>query len=281
MSSNTPQLGDVLVDVTMDIFDGAGGSTSLLNYIRRNFFASGQVQQGDGFMVQSRGLLDRHLQLIQLSDQTRIRHDYTKARDAKEKLDDFDGSKFQKYFQARNYRRRAKKSFKFIQKASDRAIDDRFMDQIVRNERGSGGGGGTDPDTGPVEPTPKDPFTDSHAISTLTSMAANDIDGMDMSTFQNEDTGESAVVFDVHGRDSSTEHIVTTMPTEVLTGDRTDGEATVALSIHKEDGSSPRLIITPLPNASPRSSADEEAETRATAPAVPIEAVESSRGRGS
>lgn len=38
---------------------------------------------------------------------------------------------------------------------------------------------------------------------------------------------ESAVVFDVHGRDSTTQHIVATYPTEVFSGDRTDGEGEI------------------------------------------------------
>ena len=42
---------------------------------------------------------------------------------------------------------------------------------------------------GPVASTPRDPFTDSHAISTLTDVSVNDLDQVDMSTFQNEDTG--------------------------------------------------------------------------------------------
>jgi hypothetical protein len=95
---------------------------------------------------------------------------------------------------------------------------------------------------GPVKSALGDPFTDSHAISMLTNMTANDIDEMDISTFRNEDTGgrswicfhnlikhvdcltESAVVFDLHGRDSSTQHVVATFPSMVLSGDGTDEE---------------------------------------------------------
>jgi hypothetical protein len=42
---------------------------------------------------------------------------------------------------------------------------------------------------GPVASTPRDPFTDSHAISTLTDVSVNDLDQVEMSTFTNEDTG--------------------------------------------------------------------------------------------
>jgi len=142
------------------------------------------------------------------------------------------------------------------------------MNQIAEAELGLGGEHRNDADTGrlivpgrslagvdsqfqgPVESAPRDPFTDSHAISTLTNVAANDIDEMDMSTFQNEDTGgrswirfhnlikhvdcltESAVVFDLRGRDSSTQHVVATFPSKVLSGDGTDGEGETPTS-HK------------------------------------------------
>ena len=36
---------------------------------------------------------------------------------------------------------------------------------------------------------PRDPFTDSHAIATLTSVSVNDLDGVEMTTYQSEDTG--------------------------------------------------------------------------------------------
>jgi hypothetical protein len=129
MASNSPQFADVFVEVASDLLQNSGG---LFNFLRRNLFVSGQAQQGDDFMDQSRDLLQRHLQLIQLSEQTLIRRGYTKsvysvcvaqsnsdvllnrARDAKETLDEFDGSKVQKYLQARKYKRRAKKTFKFV-----------------------------------------------------------------------------------------------------------------------------------------------------------------------
>ena len=44
---------------------------------------------------------------------------------------------------------------------------------------------------GTVESTPRNPFTDSHAISTLTDIVSSvrDVDQVDMSTYQNEETG--------------------------------------------------------------------------------------------
>jgi hypothetical protein len=76
MTSYTPQFADVFAEVASDLFKNSGG---LFNLLRRNFLISGQAQQGDDFMDQSRDLLQRHLQLIELSEQTRIRRGYTKS----------------------------------------------------------------------------------------------------------------------------------------------------------------------------------------------------------
>ena len=42
---------------------------------------------------------------------------------------------------------------------------------------------------GPVTSTLRNPFTDSHAISTLTDVHVNDLDEVGMTTYQSEDTG--------------------------------------------------------------------------------------------
>ena len=42
---------------------------------------------------------------------------------------------------------------------------------------------------GTVASIPGNPFTDSHAIATLTSVSVNDLDGVEMTTYQSEDTG--------------------------------------------------------------------------------------------
>lgn len=41
---------------------------------------------------------------------------------------------------------------------------------------------------GPAASIPRNPFSDSHTISTLTDVAVNDLDRMEMSTYQSEDT---------------------------------------------------------------------------------------------
>jgi hypothetical protein len=104
---------------------------------------------------------------------------------------------------------------------------------------------------GSVTSSPRNPFTDSHAISSLTDVTVGDLDAVEMSTYQSEDNSgrfmdflssnkyadcrsEGAVVMDLHGRDASTTSIVATFPTEVFSGDRTDREGeTLTMSQHR------------------------------------------------
>jgi len=267
MESSSPHIVEGFVEVTGHLL-----GRSLIDFLRQNLITSCQVEQGDEFMDRSTVLLEQHLQLIELELQTQIRLHYMTARDIKEELDDMNGSAAKKFFQARKYKKHARKMFKITRRASDRARGDRLMDQIAEATGGLESGPGNNADTGSVASTPRDPFTDSHAISTLTNVSVNDLDQVEMSTFQNEDTGESAVVLDLHGQDSSIQHLVSTFPTEAFSGDRTNGEATVAFSLHQEDGSTPRLVIEPLHNVSPCQSTSGEAETGP----IPTEAVVSS-----
>jgi len=264
MESSSPHIVEGVVEVTGHLL-----GRSVIDFLRRNLITSSQVEQGDELMDRSTVLLEQHLQLIELELQTQIRVHYMTARDIKEELDDMNGSAVKKFFQARKYRKHARKTFKITRRASDRARGERLMDQIAEATRGLEGRPGNNADTAS---TPRDPFTDSHAISTLTDVSVNDLDQVEMSTYQNEDTGESAVVLDLHGQDSSIQHLVSTFPTEAFSGDRTNGEATVAFSLHQEDGSTPRLVIEPLHNVSPRQSTGGEAETGP----IPTEAVVSS-----
>lgn len=56
----------------------AGGviGRSLIDSLRKSFTSSSQVQRGDYFMDQSRVLLQNHLQLIELYDQSIIHRNY-------------------------------------------------------------------------------------------------------------------------------------------------------------------------------------------------------------
>jgi len=170
------------------------------------------------------------------------------------------------------------------------------MDQIVNATRAPGGGPENSPGTGEPENSPgtdepennpgtgsvtsslRNPFTDSHAISTLTDVAGGDLDGVEMSTYRSEDNSEGAVVMNLHGRDASTTSIVATFPTEVFSDDQTEREASqsdapgaAALSVHQEDGSTPRLVTAPAaPVANtPDQKSDGERKMRAISSVTP------------
>jgi len=178
MESHGPRIVETIFESACHLLGGA----AVIDYLRRNLITGGQVKQGDDFMDQSRDLLQKHLDLMQLREQNRIRLNYLKAADVKEKLDEHNGSQFQKFLQARKYKCRAKKTFKVVKKSSDRAVGAHLMDRIAENTRGFGGEPGNSAGTGTVESIPRDPFTDSHAISTLTDIVSSvkDVDQVDM-----------------------------------------------------------------------------------------------------
>ena len=74
------------------------------------------------------------------------------------------------------------------------------MNQLAEATRPRGGRPGNDPGIGAlsdrtgsqsqcsVASMPRNPFTDSHAISTLTDISVNDLDRVEMSTYQEEAT---------------------------------------------------------------------------------------------
>jgi hypothetical protein len=130
------------------------------------------------------------------------------------------------------------------------------MNQMSDPIHPPGGGSGSGPGTVSVA---SNPFTDSHAISTLTNVPVEDLDRVEMSTYHVETTDEAAVVLDVVAQDKSVQHIVATFSTEAIPGDRTDREvsqsiapeAPAALSLHREDGTMPCLVAaSPLPDIS-------------------------------
>jgi hypothetical protein len=104
---------------------------SLIDGLRKNFFPSSQVEQGDHYMDRSRELLQRHLELIQLDEQNTIRDYYDElvwqsirhigwligcnsARDLRERLDNPNGSIVQRFVQARKYRHKSRKTYKIV-----------------------------------------------------------------------------------------------------------------------------------------------------------------------
>ncbi|KAI9455514.1 hypothetical protein F5148DRAFT_1225766 [Russula earlei] len=252
-------------EINAGIFETSGHliGRSLIDNIQKAFSTSRQTREGDFFMDRSRNLLQEHLDLIEVETRGKIRLHYQDVRKAKADLEDDNSSRVQKLLQARRYRRLSKSTYKIIKIESGRAVDDLLMNRIVdatsalahRSETAS---------------IQTNPFGDSHAISTLTDVTVSDLNEVEMTTFENEATGEAAFVLDLHTRDAAPQHIVATFPTAVFSGERTDGdlsqpvppEAATVISSHPEDGSIPRHVTISLPYLSPRQGISEEAETR-------------------
>jgi len=251
---------------------------SIFDSLRRKFSTSGQMESGDYFMDRSRELLRRHLQLIELDQQDTIRQQIDGMRDIKNDLENFRGSALKKYRMATDYERESRVTYRIVKRASERGMEGRLMNQIAeemqRHRGGSGSGSGT------VASIPRDPFTDSHAISSLTNVSVVDLDRVEMSTFQDTDNGEAAVVLDLVAQDQSVQHIVATFPTEAFSGDGTDRggemltspqayqsiapEAHAALSLYRDDGTMVRFIAASSADVSQneRANDSEGGETR-------------------
>lgn len=152
------------------------------------------------------------------------------------------------------------------------------MDQIEKATRRPGVGLGNDVPTDSTAPTKSNPFTDSHQISKLTDIPVNDLDEVEMTTYESKATGEGAVILDLHSRNGPTQHIVSTFPTVVFSDDTADEEASrsvapeaAALTVHREDGTSPLIVSTPLPYLSPSNRTDKDAETWTISSFAPTE----------
>jgi hypothetical protein len=90
-----------------------------------------------------------------------------------------------------------------------------------------------------------DPFGDAHMISRITDVSVDDLNRVEVSTYQEDDTNgrlyyfntnnhaeyrlEGAVVLELVARNESVQHVVATFPTEAFSGDRTDGEGEISI----------------------------------------------------
>jgi len=251
---------------------------SVMDSLRGHFSTRSQKQLGDSFLDESRKLLQKHLDLLEFNTQNTIRRHYDQVRELKQKVENSDGSRWHQLHQARKYERLSQKTFKIIKVASDNAIDDSLMDQIEKATRRPGVGLGNDVPTDSTAPTKSNPFTDSHQISKLTDIPVNDLDEVEMTTYESKATGEGAVILDLHSRNGPTQHIVSTFPTVVFSDDTADEEASrsvapeaAALTVHREDGTSPLIVSTPLPYLSPSNRTDKDAETWTISSFAPTE----------
>jgi len=203
----------------------------------KDSFTGGRIRRGDFAMSRSRNLLQQHLRQLPLDDQNFIRLKYDEAREAKAKLEREKISPLQKFVLAMQYEKVAEYTFKVIERASHRTIDDGLMAQI--SAAADEGAGPSAPSAGPSAgptTTPRNPFTDSHAISTLTDVNVHNLDHVKMEAYRSKDTGEAAVIFDIHNRDASTQQVLATISPELIAGDemhRLDAHESASIYSHE------------------------------------------------
>jgi len=253
----------------------------LIDGLRRTFTTRGQKELGDSFVDQSRELLETHLELIPPHIRQPILRSYNQAQGMRTDLENDNVPQFQKLLKAREYRRVSKQAYKIIRNASDKAVEG------ARTTPGPGVGPGNHFSSGSTQ---RHPFSNSRVMSSLTNVPVDDLQEVEMTTYQTEDTGNGAVVFDLHSRHAPTQHIVATFPTVVFSGetdwdDRVDRsetnvqpptslppisgpmspseppEVTTTLSFHRDDGSSPHFVTTSIPYRSRGRGRPREAET--------------------
>lgn len=91
-----------------------------------------------------------------------------------------------------------------------------------------------------ITSTLSNPFTDSHEVTSLADVDIGNLSEVEMSVFQSEAAGgqfvisivvsvmslivspEAAVIFDLHGRDASTQQVVATFTPQFVEGDGID-----------------------------------------------------------
>ncbi|KAI9461052.1 hypothetical protein F5148DRAFT_1215944 [Russula earlei] len=141
---------------------------SLIDTLWDNLSTDRQRQQGDYYMDLSRGLLQRHLKLIQIKTQFIIRGLYDEVQQSKGRLNNNSGSKISRLILARKYRKVSEHTYMFIKDASDRVIDNNLMVEFPEATNGSGVRPENDVGTDSFATAQSNLFSDSRVGSTLT-----------------------------------------------------------------------------------------------------------------
>lgn len=224
MSTAHSAPGPLIVNGLYEVAGHHVGKT-LIDNIRNSLLMGGKIRRAEYYMDRSRTLLQHYFPHLPLGDQENIRDRFFLTTEVKERLESDKDSGLRKYLLAGDYKRESKAMFKIIQIASQRAVDGNLMDQIL--EAVGGGAHLPSPPTGTTT-VPHNPFTDSHAVSTLTSVDVHNLDSVEMETYRSAATGEAAVFLGLHGRDATFQEVVATIPHEVISGNKSDGEADTA-----------------------------------------------------
>ncbi|KAH9053385.1 hypothetical protein EDB87DRAFT_212977 [Lactarius vividus] len=193
----------------------------------RNCFTHGKLRRGDYYFSRVQPLIQQHYATLEFDDQNAIDFEFTQTRLAREKMETADGSIFQKYSLAKDYKRVAKHLFIVVETASRRAAEKNLMAQISEAIAARA----TQPPPLGTVSTISNPFSDTHEVSSLADVDVGNLNQVEMSTFESEASGKAAVVLELHGRDGTTQEVSAQFPLAVVSGNRTDEEGKMLLRV--------------------------------------------------
>lgn len=195
----------------------------------RNSSVGGQLRKGDYYLDRSYILVQQCFAGLLQEEQDNIIAKIKVTIDLKEGFDSARDrlSIFQRYLSAKDYKRVSKDLFKLVESASRRATGTSLLAQVSETISGRA----TQAPPMGTTSTHTNPFSDSHEVSSLADVDVDDLDQVEMSTYQSETTGDAVVVLDLHGRDSSIQQVIATFPPEAFVDDDICGEGDSA-SIH-------------------------------------------------
>ncbi|KAF8257041.1 hypothetical protein EI94DRAFT_1761230 [Lactarius quietus] len=186
----------------------------------------GKIRNGDYYFSRTRTMIKQHYPGLPLQDQNTVHFEVTKVIGAQEKLECAQGV-IEKHIRARKYERVSKETFKIVKRVSNRADTNNVMAQMSEIP---GGRPPQPPPTGTTS-TFTNPFADSHAVSSLSDIDVSNVSQVEMTTYESEPTGETAVIYDLHGRDASTQQVVATFSPEIIVANEIE-PVSQAASIH-------------------------------------------------
>ncbi|KAF8265313.1 hypothetical protein EI94DRAFT_1736091 [Lactarius quietus] len=190
-------------------------------------FTSGKIRGGDYFLGRSRSLIQQYYTLLPSKDQKAIYLKLKMTIQAKESLDrTSNASLFRRRTLAKDYKQVAHHLFIIVERASQRAANTSLVAQLEE----ASDGGDPQPPRPPLGTTStiSNPFTDSHEVSSLADVDIGNLSQVEMSVYASEDTGEAAAIFDLHGRDASTQQVIATFSPEVVVANEIDAVSQAA-----------------------------------------------------
>ncbi|KAI9444376.1 hypothetical protein BJY52DRAFT_1420819 [Lactarius psammicola] len=212
MSAQAVQSPDCSPPIINSIYEVASHHVgkSLVDAIR-NSFTRGKIRRGNYYFVSFGNLIWGKALTEAGLDRTSL---------ARDKMESADGSIFQKYSLAKDYKRVAKHLFIVVETASRRAAEKNLMAQI--SEALAARASQQPPPIGTTS-TISNPFSDSHEVSSLADVDVGNLNQVEMSTFQSEARGDAAVVLELHGRDGTTQEVSAKFPLAVVTDEDETG----------------------------------------------------------